>query len=111
MQTDEILKHLTIGDLPESMGLYIDLFKQESVDAVKAEKYCTGDGLDFIRYLIKYSDGITIKTPQLRKMKPLLLRYIRQRLSECHDIHVNRLSHETGLSEKTVLEYLKEINN
>ena len=108
MQTDEILKHLTIDDLPESMGLFIDLFEQKNVDEIVRERYYKNDGLDLIRYLIKHCDGVTINPPAVRTMKSLIIKYIKSKLKENPDIHINRLSYDTGLSEKTIKEYIRD---
>lgn len=110
MNTDGILKLLRKEDLPESMDLFIDIFSGLDIKLEEHEKYFNNDGLDLMRYLIKNLDGISISPPQVKFIKPLMLRYIENRLKEKPGMPLNRLCHETGLCEKSVREYLKELN-
>jgi len=106
---DEILKCLREEDLPESMDLIIDLSKQLTETPIENEAFFIGDGLDLIRWLLKYHDGINILPPMLKRNKSLILRYLQKRLKTMPEISSSRLSRETGICGKVIREYLKEI--
>lgn len=110
MRLDELLKCLREEDLPEGMDIFVEYFKDFKFQDIESEQFYCGDGFDFFRYLIKYFDGIAIKSPKLKSMKSLYLRYIQQRKEERPEITQNRLAMETGLDERTIRSYLKELD-
>lgn len=109
MKTDAILKCLNENDLPESLGLFIDIMKEANLETLQQERFYCGDGLDVIRLMIKYFDGMNFTVPQIKLIKPLIIRYLTKRLKMDPDIHIKRLCYETGLSERTIKEYMRSI--
>ncbi|NLT52086.1 MAG: hypothetical protein GXX85_14365 [Ignavibacteria bacterium] len=110
MKTDAILKCLKENDLPESLGLFVDIMKEANVESLQQEGFYCGDGLDVIRLMIKYFDGMNFTVPQIKLIKPLIVRYLSKRMKLEPDIQIKRLCHETGMSERTIKEYLKNID-
>ncbi len=110
MNIDEILKCLKRDDLPESMGLFIDLFDQDSIDEIKNEKFYSGDGLDVVRYAIKNLGGLSVAFPQVKSIKSATLRFIENQVRANPEVHIHKLSKDTELNERTVKEYLKELS-
>lgn len=109
MNIDGILKCLQKEDLPESMGLFVDLFEQCSIDEIQKEKFYVGDGLDVVRYAIKFLGGLSVVFPQVKSIKQTTMRFIDRQLRDCPDVHVHKLSKDTELNERTVKEYMKEL--
>lgn len=109
MQIDKILKHLKKEDLPDSLEAHIEYFTNIEFPALRNEKFFQEDGLDFIRYLIKYTDGITFKAPRANRIKGTILRYIRLRILETQKIQIRQLCRETGLDERTIRRYIQHI--
>jgi len=107
MRTDEILKHLSREHLSDSLGLFIDVFSELDMEDIKKKNYYKNDGFDIIRYIIESFDGINFKVPSVKNMRNLIEKYLEERKLEVPGISVVRLAHETGLSEKTIKEYLK----
>lgn len=110
MNIDGILKCLKRDDLPESMGLFVDLFDQPSIEAIEKEKFFMGDGLDIIRYAIKYYGGLSVSFPQVKSLKSTTIRFLKQKIKDSADVNIHKLSKETELNERTMKEYLKEVN-
>lgn len=109
MLVDRILKQLKKEDLPDSLEAHIEYFSGIEFPALRTEKFFQEDGLDFIRYLIKYTDGISFKAPRANRIRGTILRYIRLRIVESQKIEIRQLCRETGLDERTIRRYLQQI--
>jgi hypothetical protein len=110
MNRDEILKHLTIEDVPESCELLVEYLNIDA-EVLQREAFYMGDNLDVFRYLIKHLEGISFRIPRLKALPSVQLRYITKRILKRPAISVQRLSFETGLDEKTIREYLRNITD
>jgi len=107
---DEVLKRLTIDDIPESCAFLADYLYGdfgELSEEIKRAPYYRGDGLDLMRYLIKHLGGMTCSLPKLNRMRSVCSKYIQDRLAEEPDVTVKRLSLEMNICEKVVREYLR----
>lgn len=108
MKRDGILRHLTAEDIPEACAVLTDYLDIDT-ETLKREKFYVGDGLDMFRYLLKHLDGLEFKIPRLRTMQEVHKRYINERTSCDKNLSVPRLSLDTGLDERTIRAYLREL--
>lgn len=109
MKIDEILSQLKIEDLNDGLEVHSDYFVGIEFEKLKTERFYQGDGLDFYRFLIKYSDGIPIKAPRLNRMNTLVLRYIKKKIRENPAISVYYLCRDLQLDERTIRRYFRQI--
>lgn len=108
MNSDKILRYLQKEDIPESCELLVEYLNIDA-DSLRDEAFFVGDGLDVFRFLLKNLEGITFRIPRIKSMQGLLLKFLTNRLFKDPSLSTQRLSHETGLDEKTIRQYIRVI--
>lgn len=109
MKKDEILKCVKIEDIHEDWML---LIRNTPIDEnyLKHRRYYVGDGLDYFRHLVNELDGLSLKVPRLNKLRAVQMRYMSERIKENPGISIAKLAYEMGIGERTVYEYMKDLN-
>ena len=108
MKKDGILKFLTEDDIPESCAVLID-YLDINVEWLQGEPFYVGDGMDLFRYLVKHLEGLQFRIPRLRTMQKAHRRYLEARRINEPEVSLPRLALDTGLDEKTIREYLRDM--
>jgi hypothetical protein len=104
-----LLKFIKRKNIPDENILLLEVLERME-KAIQEEPYCDNDKQVAIhRYLIDELGGLTFKFYQIESNKDIIMEMLKSRRKEDPEITNKKLACETGLAERTITDYLREI--